>query len=205
VERRVKILVVEDSEIMRKLIVRCIGLAGGQNVEVLEATDGMQALATIARHGPSIELILCDMYMPNLDGLSLLRSLRGSPEFRHTMFVIVTGDEWGERTAQAMREGAAGVIGKPFRPEVIAALVRRRRSHGRRATSGVFRTDTITKMVDVISGSGRSPDACHLPVGAPGRPAGPKPPGAELSGSAADGRAETGEGCLGPSTGIGRI
>lgn len=199
-----KVLVVEDSEMMRKLIVRCVGLAGARNVEVLEAVDGMQALAIIARHGPSIELIICDMYMPNLDGLSLLRSLRGSPEFRHTMFVIVTGDEWGERTAQAMREGAAGVIGKPFRPEVIAALVRRRRSHGRRATSGVFRTDTITRMVEAISCSARSPATCRVPVGEQGCPAGPNPRGAGPSGSAADGRAETGEGCLGPPTGIGR-
>ena len=198
-----KILVVEDSEVMRKLIVRSVGLAGAQDVEVLEAADGMQALAVIARHGPSIEIIICDMYMPKVDGLSLLRSLRGSPEFRHTMFVIVTGDEWGERTAQAVREGAAGVIGKPFRPEVIAALVRRRRSHGRRATSGVFRTDTITRMVEAMSRSAPLSAPGRLPVGEQGRPAGSDLRGAGPSGSAADGRADTGKGCLRASRRLG--
>ncbi len=199
-----KILVVEDSAIMRKLIVRSVGLAGDQDVEVLEAVDGMQALAIIARHGSSIELIICDMNMPKVDGLSLLRSLRGSP-LRHIPFVIVTADESDETAARAVREGAAGVIGKPFRPEVIAALIRRRRLHGRRATSCVFRTDTITRMVRAMSGSARLSAPCRLPVGEQGRPAGPTHRGAGPSGSAAVGRAETGEGCLGPSTGIGRI
>ncbi len=150
-----KILVVDDSAAMRKLIVRALGSADAQDVEVLEAADGIQALAAITRHGPSIDLILCDMNMPNVDGLSLLKSLRESPEFRHIPFVIVTADETDESTARALREGAAGVIGKPFDREVIAALVRRRRAHGRRATSGVFKTNTVTRMVQSLSRSAR--------------------------------------------------
>ncbi|MHC5058570.1 MAG: response regulator, partial [Planctomycetota bacterium] len=94
----------------------------------------MEALATIAHDGPAIDLILCNMNMPNVDGLSLLRSLRGSPEFKDLPFVIVTADTSDERVARALREGADGVIGKPFRPEVIAAMVREKRSHGRRVT-----------------------------------------------------------------------
>ena len=131
-----KILVVDDSAVMRKLIARGLGTTEGLGVEVVEAADGMEALAAIAHHGPSIDLILCNMNMPNVDGLSLLRSLRGSPESKHTPFVIVTADASDERIARALREGAAGVIGKPFRPEVIAAMVREKRSHGRRVTSG---------------------------------------------------------------------
>ncbi len=129
-----KILVVDDSAAMRKLIARGLSKAAGIGVEVVEAADGMEALATIAHHGPSIDLILCNMNMPNMDGLSLLRSLRGSPEFKDMPFVIVTADTSDERIARALREGADGVIGKPFRPEVIAAMVREKRSHGRRVT-----------------------------------------------------------------------
>ncbi len=146
-----KILVLDDSAVMRKLIARALASVDGPDLEVVEAADGMHALAMIAHHGTSIDLILCDMNMPNVDGLSLLRSLRGSPEFRHIPFVIVTADESGEPAARALREGAAGVIGKPFQPEVIAALIRRRYAHGRRATSGVFKTDTITRMVQTMS------------------------------------------------------
>jgi two-component system chemotaxis response regulator CheY len=131
-----KILVVDDPAVMRKLIARGLGTAEGPGVEVVEAADGMAALAAIAHHGPSIDLILCNMNTPNVDGLSLLRSLRGSPEFKDMPFVIVTADVSDERIARALREGAAGVIGKPFRPEVIAAMVREERSHDGRVTSG---------------------------------------------------------------------
>ncbi len=163
-----KILVVDDSAVMRKLIARSLSSSGAQDVEVMEAADGMQALAMIARHGSSIDLILCDMNMPNVDGLSLLKSLRGSPpprppaeaadcadlqSARHIPFVIVTADDSDESTARALREGAAGVIGKPFRPEDMAALVRRCRLHGRHATSGAFKTDTITRMARAMSRS----------------------------------------------------
>ncbi len=150
-----KILVVDDSAVMRKLIARSVGSVADPDVQVMEATGGMHALAMIAQHGRSIDLILCDMNIPNVDGLSLLMSLRRSPEFRHIPFVIVTADESDESTARALREGAAGVIGKPFEREVIAALVRRRLTHGRRATSGVFKTDTVTRMVQSLSRSAR--------------------------------------------------
>ncbi len=145
-----KILVVDDSAVMRKLVIRALGGEARPGMEVLEAGEGMQALAVVARHGPSIELILCDMNMPNMDGLALLVSLRGSPELRHIPFVIVTADTSGEDTARALREGAAGVIGKPFRPETIAALVREKRSYGRRVTSSGFSTDTVTSMLKTM-------------------------------------------------------
>jgi len=146
-----KILVVDDSAMMRKLIGRALRSAEGPDAEVVEAADGMEALAVIQQHGSSIDLVLCDMNMPNVNGLSLLRSLRGSPEFKRIPFVVVTADESDESTAQALREGAAGVIGKPFRPEVIVDLVRKRCSHGRRATSSIFKTDTIAKMIRTMS------------------------------------------------------
>ncbi len=119
-----KVLVVDDSAMMRRIIAQFLEGVKGADVEVVEAADGMEALAMIERHGRSIDLILCDMNMPNINGLSLLRSLRGSPEFRQIPFVIITGDESDESTAQALREGAVGVIGKPFGREVIADLVR---------------------------------------------------------------------------------
>ena len=120
-----KVLIVDDSVMMRRIIAKFLEGVEGADIEVVEAADGMGALAMIERHGRSIDLILCDMHMPNLDGLSLLRSLRGSPGLRHISFVIVTADESGASTEQALREGADGVIGKPFSPEVIVDLVRK--------------------------------------------------------------------------------
>ena len=162
-----KILVVDDSATIRKLIGWALDGTVRPDEEVLEAADAMQALVTIAHHGPSIDLIFCDMNMPNLDGLALLTSVRGSPEFRHIPFVIMTADESDERTARALREGAAGVIGKPFRPEVIAALIREKRSSGRRVTSSGFSTDAVTGMIQTMS----RPERPLALAGSPARPA----------------------------------
>ncbi len=161
-----KILVVDDSKVMRKMIIRALGGETRRDINVLEAVDGMQALATIARHASSIDLILCDMSLPNVDGLALLMSLRASPDVRHIPFIIVTADTSDERAARALREGAAGVIGKPFQPDVIAALVRKKWSHGRRATSGVMKVDTIVGMIQTMSRS-------ELPLVEVGGQAGP--------------------------------
>lgn len=125
-----KILVVDDSAMMRKLILRALG---GADLEVVEAADGVEALAMVQHHAGSIDLVICDMNMPNLNGLSLLRSLRSSHELRQIPFVIVTADESDERIQQALREGAAGVIGKPFLPEEMSALIHSHDSPGRRA------------------------------------------------------------------------
>ncbi len=154
-EACMKILVVDDSATMRRLIARSLEKLEGQEVEIIEAADGMRALAAVEHHGPSIDLILCDMNMPNVDGLSLLKSLRSSRELRGIPFVVVTADRSDERTAQALRQGAAGVVGKPFEPELIVNLLRKRGSRGRRATSSVFKTEHITGMIRSMSRSAR--------------------------------------------------
>ncbi len=146
-----KILVVDDSAAMRKIISRWLRMVDGLDVEVVQAEDGMHALGKIAEHGKSIDLILCNMNMPRVCGLSLLRSLRGSPEHRRIPFIIVTADESGERTAQALREGAAGVLGNPFGREALLSLVRRQCSSGRPITARRFRTGAITRMIRTMS------------------------------------------------------
>lgn len=150
-----KILVVDDSATMRKIITRQLSSIEGLDTEVVQAEDGMHALGKIAEHGTSIDLILCNMNMPRLCGLSLLRSLRGSPELRRIPFVIVTADESDERTAQALREGAAGVLGKPFEREAMLDLVRWQHSGGRPTTSCRFKTGAITRIIRTMSLGGR--------------------------------------------------
>ncbi len=133
-----KILVVDDSTLMRKLILRALG---GADLEVVEAADGVEALAMIQCHDSSIDLVICDMNMPHLNDLSLLRSLRSSKGFRQTPFVIVTADESDESTRQALREGANEVIRKPFQPEVMAALIDRYAASSKCITPAAPRDD----------------------------------------------------------------
>ncbi len=147
-----RVLVVDDSALMRKLIARSLASTGNGGIELVEASDGMEALALMTEEGSRVDLIICDLNMPSVDGLSLLRSVRSSPALKDVPFILVTADVSDARARQAVREGAAGIVGKPFRAEEIAALVRRRALHGRRATSSVFGTDSIARMMRAAYG-----------------------------------------------------
>lgn len=118
-----KILIVDDSAMMRRLIRRALEDTLDMELEILEAGDGMEALSTLARPGASIDLILCDMNMPVMNGLSFLKIIRDKSDLREIPVVIVTADPSGEHTREALREGAAGVLAKPFRNGAILELV----------------------------------------------------------------------------------
>lgn len=119
-----KIFLIDDSVMMRRLIKRALAKVEGIDIQVLEASDGMQALSMIREHGPFIDLILCDVNMPMVSGLSLLKIFQAWPEVRGVPFVMVTADMSGEGAQQAIQAGAVAVLGKPFRPEAILEIVK---------------------------------------------------------------------------------
>lgn len=145
-----KVLVVDDSVTMRRLIVKCLKDTDDVHIETLEAGDGMQALVAIQDHGASIDLILCDMNMPNVSGLTLLKSLRNSPDLKCIPFVLVTADATGGGALQALREGASDVVTKPFRLSRLAGIVRRYAGRGR-GTKVLFETDRITRVIRAMT------------------------------------------------------
>ena len=148
--RPVKVLVVDDSATMRRLIAKCLADTSVADIEVLEAGDGMQALAVIESHWPSIDLILCDMNMPRVSGLKLLRSIRGSPDLKRIPFVLVTADATGVGAQQALREGASDVVTKPFRKSRLTELVERYSGRGR-GTKVLFETDRIARTIKTMT------------------------------------------------------
>jgi two-component system chemotaxis response regulator CheY len=148
----VKVLVVDDSGMMRKLIVKSLAETDGVDIEALEAGDGMQALVVIQDHGSSIDLILCDMNMPKVSGLALLKSLRNSPDLKRIPFVLVTADATGVGAQQALLEGASDVVTKPFRLSRLEGIVHRYSGSGRRRGAKVlFKTDRITRTIRTMT------------------------------------------------------
>lgn len=112
-QRRVKVLVVDDSAAMRQLIIRTLRQAGWSNFDAEQTQDGAQALAVAVEQEP--DLVLADWYMPRLNGLELLRRLRG-----HGLampFCLVTSETSPQMRELAIAAGALGVIGKPFSVE----------------------------------------------------------------------------------------
>jgi len=114
-------MIVDDYEGMRRLIGQCLRAAGLDLVEVLEAENGRDALVAL-RETP-VDLILCDINMPQMDGLDLLRALRERPATRNTPVVMITGDGGESRVTAALRAGAGGYLRKPFSPEQVKERV----------------------------------------------------------------------------------
>src|SRR5512138_643967 len=114
------VLTVDDSPSMRDMV--RIALTGA-GFDVRQATDGEEALA-LARTR-SVDLILSDVNMPNMDGIELIRALRAEDAYRHTPILMLTTDGAPERKRAGKEAGATGWIVKPFDPaQLIATMLR---------------------------------------------------------------------------------
>jgi two-component system chemotaxis response regulator CheY len=112
-----KALVVDDSAVMRKILIGALGQAGIS--EVAEAADGQQAVDAVADGG--IGLVLMDWNMPNMLGIDAVRAIRGGG---HAMpIIMVTTEAEKMRVIEALKAGANNYIVKPFKPETVAAKV----------------------------------------------------------------------------------
>lgn len=110
------ILIVDDSSTMRKIISRSLRQAGLSVGEIYEAGDGIEGLGVIAS-GKSIELILSDINMPNMDGLEFVKAVRANGN--KTPIVMITTEGGEEIIADAIASGASDSIKKPFTPEQL--------------------------------------------------------------------------------------
>lgn len=125
---RARILIVDDSASMRALL-RSVLEDDGH--EVTECEDGEQALVVFRSWTP--DLIITDVYMSKLDGLSLVREIRALPTCRFLPILVLTTEAGEEMKQRGRAAGATGWIVKPFQPdhlrEVIGRVLRRRTTY----------------------------------------------------------------------------
>lgn len=113
-----KILVVDDSSTMRKIIRRTLRQTGLCFDDVVEAGSATEALTLIASD-PAIKVLMSDINMPGMNGIELVGEVRAKYASRNLGIVMVT-TEGGEAMLQtAMERGANGYVTKPFTPEAI--------------------------------------------------------------------------------------
>lgn len=111
------ILIVDDSSTMRKIISRSLRQAGLPIDDILEAGDGIEGINALQTSGKTINLILSDINMPNMDGLEFVQAVRANG---YTMPIVMITTEGGEDViAQALASGAKDSIKKPFTPEQL--------------------------------------------------------------------------------------
>jgi two-component system chemotaxis response regulator CheY len=119
-----KIMVIDDSNSMRALIKQALTSAGHQ---VIEAVDGQDALDRVTAQGATagIDLFLCDVNMPRLDGLSFVKKLRDLAPFKFKPILMLTTEIDPEKKRVAKEAGATGWLVKPFQPDQLLATIRK--------------------------------------------------------------------------------
>jgi two-component system chemotaxis response regulator CheY len=116
-----KVIVIDDSRTARQQVANTLVGAGFQ---VVEAVDGDDGLAKIASNRDA-SLVICDVNMPNMNGLQVLAKINESGWGMETPIIMLTTEAQPELLQQAKRAGAKGWIVKPFRPEMLVAAARR--------------------------------------------------------------------------------
>jgi two-component system chemotaxis response regulator CheY len=91
---------------------------------VFEACDGAEALKT-AKELQDIELVISDVNMPNMDGISLVKELRALPGYKFTPILMLTTESSGDKKMEGKAAGATGWIIKPFNPEQLLATIKK--------------------------------------------------------------------------------
>jgi two-component system chemotaxis response regulator CheY len=116
-----RVLVVEDSEATRSMIVSC--LEDPDRIEVFEAASGFEALRLLPRH--KFDAIVTDVNMPDINGLELIGFLKNHPQYRSIPILVVSTEVAEDDVKRALALGTEEYVKKPFAPEVMSSAVER--------------------------------------------------------------------------------
>lgn len=116
------VLVVDDSAVMRQMVVRTLRMSGLPLGSVLEAGNGEEGLAILRDEW--VDLLLLDINMPIMNGEDMLKTVRSNPEHER-LPVIVVSTEGSETRLHALQELGAAIVRKPFPPETLRETILR--------------------------------------------------------------------------------
>jgi len=111
------VLLVDDSSTMRKIVGRSLRQAGLDFDNIFEAADGIEALALLEKE--KVDIILTDINMPNMDGITFLREKAGRDAIKGIPAFVISTETGDDIIGEAKSLGALGAIKKPFTPEKV--------------------------------------------------------------------------------------
>jgi len=114
------VLAVDDSASIRSLVNYVLGQAG---FDVVLAEDGQEALEYEYAQEHTVDLVLTDINMPNLDGIGLIKGLRALPNYRFVPLLVLTTESGTDMKMAGKAAGATGWIVKPFEPQQLVATI----------------------------------------------------------------------------------
>ena len=114
------ILTADDSASMRQMVTFTLRQAG---FEVLEGVDGKDALGKLT--GATVQMVITDLNMPNMDGIELIRQVRALPAYKYIPIIMLTTESDDAKKMAGRAAGASGWITKPFKVEQLVAVTRK--------------------------------------------------------------------------------
>lgn len=111
------VLLVDDSSTMRKIIGRSLRQAGIAFDNIFEAGDGLEALEVL--ESESVDIVLSDINMPNMDGISFLREKSSRDNIKNIPVLMISTETGDDIIGEAKSLGAVGAIKKPFTPDKV--------------------------------------------------------------------------------------
>lgn len=112
------ILIVDDSASIRQVVSITLRAAG---FDTIEATDGSDALAKLT--GQRVHLMISDVNMPKMDGITFLKEVKTRPEYKFTPVIMLTTESSDDKKQQGQQAGAKAWMVKPFQPQQMLAAV----------------------------------------------------------------------------------
>lgn len=114
------ILTVDDSRMMREMLLMVLQGAG---FNVVQAEDGVEGLEVLEQSNPDI--IITDINMPRMDGYGVIEGVRRDPRHRATPILVLSTESSAEKKSRAREAGATGWIVKPFQADALLDVIRR--------------------------------------------------------------------------------
>lgn len=115
-----KILSVDDSSTMRRMVGRVVATLGH---ELLEASNGVEALDVLRKNHEDVALVVLDVNMPELDGEQVLLAMKHDPTLKDIPVMMLTTESERGRILRFIQEGAANYLMKPFTAEDLATKI----------------------------------------------------------------------------------
>ncbi len=116
-----KVMIIDDSNTMRKIISRSLRQAGLEFETILEAGDGQIALDLLNQETPDI--ILSDINMPNMNGIEFLKEKATNENIKDIPVIMITTESGNDIISEAISLGAKGSIKKPFTPDEVQSVI----------------------------------------------------------------------------------
>jgi len=112
------IMIVDDSASLRQVVAIALKGAG---YDVIEACDGKDALSKMT--GQKIHLIISDVNMPNMDGITLVKEVKANANYKFTPIIMLTTESQDSKKQEGQAAGAKAWVVKPFKPEQMLGAV----------------------------------------------------------------------------------